>query len=96
MEGQEYTLIQQAREQNRERKRLQREIKRMNSGVNQHAIHQFDDDKGVKGTNVKLTVACLEAKHKELMVHVPVTINTVTNTRTGSKLHGQKFQLYDQ
>ena len=33
MEGQEYNVITQARAQNRERKRLQREIKRMNSGV---------------------------------------------------------------
>ena len=35
--------------------------------------------------------AALEAKHKELMVHIPMTINTVSNSHTGSKLHGAKF-----
>ena len=54
------------------------------------AIRQFDDDQGL---NEKM--ASLEARHKELMVHVPLTFTTVSNTRTGSKLHGQKFQMYD-
>ena len=41
-------------------------------------------------------MASLEARHKELMVNVPLTFTTVSHTRTGSKLHGQKYALYDQ
>ena len=33
MEGHEYTLIQRAREQNKERKRIQKEIQRLDSGI---------------------------------------------------------------
>ena len=62
-----------------------------NMSEHQLAIRQFDDDKGLDQRK-----ASLEAREKELMVHIPLQFTTVSSTRTGSKLHGQKFQLYDQ
>ncbi len=58
MGGHEYTLIQRAREQNKERKRIQKEIQRLDSGIKTNedptllsdkasAVHQFDDYRGL-------------------------------------------------
>ena len=62
----------------------------------EHALHQFDDYQGLdNGKSFEQRKAKLEAREKELMVHVPMVLNT-TLYRSGSKLHGARNEFIDQ
>jgi len=55
------------------------------------AIHQFDDHLGL---GLEQQKASLEAKHHDLLVHVPTTVNTVSDIGTGTKLlNGSNLQF---
>ena len=107
MESSEYDLIQRAREQNRERKRIQKELQSLKSRESEnsdndqemiiseqdHAKHQFDDYRGLG--NIAQRKAKLEQREQELMVHTPHVLNTTMQT-FGSKLHKARPQFIDQ
>ena len=60
----------------------------------QQAIHMFDDDNGL---DIDQRKATLEAKHKELQVHVPSTLNIVSDFTAGTKLNrAGHFHIQDQ